>query len=160
MNFLSVRVEVLACSRLPTFLAPKPRQPWSGRTIIHSLQAAEFRVKAKSVIYLFMHGGPSQVDTFDPKPMLGTPRWPAAAAEFHRLQFQFTDVTRQRRLASQQTFRKCGRAGIDISNSMPQTSAGLPTILPCRACYHEIFNTHARHLNLMNTGSRSESGLP
>ena len=36
----------------------------------HIAQKGHFAAKAKAVIYLFMHGGPSQVDTFDPKPAL------------------------------------------------------------------------------------------
>src|SRR5580692_1958082 len=62
-----------------------------------------FAPKAKSVIYLFMHGGPSQVDTFDPKPTLARYDGQPPPKEFHRLQFQFTDVSRQRWLGSQQT---------------------------------------------------------
>ena len=34
-------------------------------------KAPHFPAKAKRVIFLFLNGGPSQVDTFDPKPMLG-----------------------------------------------------------------------------------------
>ncbi len=110
-----------------------------------------FAPRAKSVIYLFMHGGPSQIDTFDPKPMLARHDGQPPPAEFHRLQFQFTDVTRQRWLASQQTFRKCGRAGIDISNSMPQLQSVADEICVLRGMHHEIFN-HTPGIWLMNTG--------
>src|SRR5580698_2731410 len=72
-----------------------------------SARLPHFAPKAKRVIYLFMHGGPSQVDTFDPKPTLARYDGQPPSKEFHRLQFQFIDVTRQRLLASQQTFRKC-----------------------------------------------------
>src|SRR5947209_1630830 len=60
-------------------LAPKPP---------HSV------ARAKSVIYLFMHGGPSQVDTFDPKPALDQRDGQAPPAEVHKLQFQFIDVAK------------------------------------------------------------------
>ena len=110
-----------------------------------------FAPKAKSVIYLFMHGGPSQVDTFDPKPTLARYDGQPPPTEFHRLQFQFIDVTRQRLLASQQTFRKCGRAGIDISDSMRQMQSVGDEICVLRGMHHEIFN-HTPGIWLMNTG--------
>ncbi len=110
-----------------------------------------FAPKAKSVIYLFMHGGPSQVDTFDPKPTLARYDGQPPPAEFHRLQFQFTDVSRQRWLGSQQTFRKCGRACIDISDSMRQMQGVADEICVLRGMHHEIFN-HTPGIWLMNTG--------
>src|SRR5258708_15641817 len=110
-----------------------------------------FAPKAKSVIYLFMHGGPSQVDTFDPKPALARFDGQPPPAEYHRLQFQFIDVTRQRLLASQQRFRKCGRAGIDISDSMRQMQSVADEICVLRGMHHEIFN-HTPGIWLMNTG--------
>ena len=78
--------------------------------------------RAKSIVYLFMHGGPSQVDTLDPKPALtkfdGTP--PPEA--YHRLPLQFTDIKKQKLMASQQTFSRCGTSGLRES------------AIPCRNC--------------------------
>src|SRR5438128_6168503 len=54
-------------------------------------KSPHFAAKARSVIYLFMHGGPSQVDTFDPKPALDKRDGQAPPAEVHKLQFQFID---------------------------------------------------------------------
>src|SRR5947207_8565398 len=79
-----------------------------------------FPAKAKAVIYLFMHGGPSQVDTFDPKPALKKLDGQTPPAEYHKLQFQFIEVQKQKMMASRQTFSRCGRAGIEISDTLKQ----------------------------------------
>src|ERR1051325_3913518 len=72
--------------------------------------------KAKNVIFLFMHGGPSHVDTFDPKPLLakldGQPIPPGVG----KVDFQFTSMAVSRLMASQRTFRRRGRSGIAISD--------------------------------------------
>jgi hypothetical protein len=73
-------------------LAPKPQH---------------FPTKAKRIIWLFMHGGPSQVDTFDPKPLLAKFDGQAPPSEFHQLDLQFTDVSKQKLMASQQKFGSC-----------------------------------------------------
>jgi hypothetical protein len=51
-----------------------------------------FPARAKAIIYLFMHGGPSHVDIFDPKPALTKLDGQPPPAEFHQLKLQFTDV--------------------------------------------------------------------
>ena len=43
-------------------------------------RAPHFTPKAKNVIFLFMEGGPSQLDLFDPKPALKQVRWPVSAS--------------------------------------------------------------------------------
>src|SRR5262245_13204387 len=55
-------------------------------------RALHFPPKAKRVMYLFMHGGPSHVDTLDPKPLLRRYHDQAPPASFHNLQFQFIDI--------------------------------------------------------------------
>ena len=109
------------------------------------------RARAKSVIYLFMHGGPSQVDTLDPKLALNRFDGQPPPAEYHRLQFQFIDVTRQRLLGSQQTFRRCGRSGIQLSNAMPNLQSVADELCVLHGMHHEIFN-HTPGIWLMNTG--------
>jgi hypothetical protein len=110
-----------------------------------------FAAKAKRVIYLFMHGGPSHVDTFDPKPQLTRFHDQAPPASVHNLQFQFTDIRRQKLMASQQTFRKCGHAGIEICDSLPHLQRRADDLTLLRGCHHEIFN-HTPGIWLMNTG--------
>src|SRR5437899_2990000 len=78
-----------------------------------------FPARAKSVIFLFMQGGPSQIDTFDPKPLLakldGQPL-PPSATEGLQLQFTKMDAAIH---GCKQTFRKCGQAGLEIADTYP-----------------------------------------
>ncbi len=73
---------------------------------------------ARSVICLFQHGGPSQMDLFDPKPELtkqnGKPYSGTLEAHFH------SQVGKM--LASPYRFRKCGRSGIELSELLPHTA--------------------------------------
>jgi hypothetical protein len=114
-------------------------------------RTSHFAPKARRVIYLFMHGGPSHVDTFDPKPALARFHDQPPPASVRNLQFQFTDVSRQKLMASQQTFRKCGQAGIDICDSLPNLQRCADDLVVLRGCHHEIFN-HTPGIWLMNTG--------
>jgi hypothetical protein len=111
-----------------------------------------FPVKAKSVIYLFMHGGPSHIDTFDPKPLLGKLDGQKLPPSLRNIQLQFTNAAEAPLLASRRTFKKYGQSGIEISNLFPNVAQFADDLAVVRSCYHEAF-VHSMALNLMNTGS-------
>ena len=76
---------------------------------------------AKSVIHLFMQGGPSQVDTYDPKPLLTKLDGQRPPRSFGDEDFQngkFKDLVI---LGSKRTFKKYGRSGLEISDLFPYT---------------------------------------
>src|SRR5581483_6340637 len=77
-----------------------------------------FEAKAKRVIFLFMSGGPSHVDTFDPKPELTRLADQPLPASFGPVKTR-RDVARNRLLASKRTFRKHGQSGIEVSDWLP-----------------------------------------
>ena len=77
-----------------------------------------FAPKAKSVIFLFCFGGPSQVDLFDPKPALE--KWHGKAIPVFEKQDAFFDDTKNTAFKSPYKFRKYGNAGIDISEKFPE----------------------------------------
>ena len=52
----------------------------AGRANPLAPRPGHFPARAKQVIFLYMDGGPSQIDTFDPKPRLTAEAWPAASA--------------------------------------------------------------------------------
>jgi uncharacterized protein (DUF1501 family) len=110
-----------------------------------------FPATAKRVIFLFMQGGPSQVDTFDPKPLLtklhGQPL-PASAVEGLQLQFTKMDAAV---LGSPQTFTKCGRSGLEIADTYPHLQHCADDLAIVRSCYHDSFN-HAPAQYMVNTG--------
>src|SRR5579884_4298383 len=84
-----------------------------------SAKPAQFLPRAKHAIFLFMQGGPSHLDTFDPKPMLnryhGQPL-PASITQGITLQFTHMDASV---LGCPQTFSKCGTSGLEIADTYP-----------------------------------------
>ena len=115
-------------------------------------RAPHFPAKAKAVIYLFMHGGPSHVDTFDPKPALTKFDGQPPPEEFHHLKLQFTDVKKQKLMGSRQTFTRCGRSGMEICDSLPRLQKCADDLCVIRSMHHEVFN-HTPAIWLANTGS-------
>jgi uncharacterized protein (DUF1501 family) len=125
--------------------APLPANPLAPKL-------AHFPARAKHVIFLFMQGGPSHIDTFDPKPLLnklhGQPL-PPSAVEGLRLQFTKTDAAL---LGSPQTFRKCGQSGIEIADTYPHLQTCADDLAVVRSCHHDSFN-HAPAQYMLSTGS-------
>src|SRR5438067_6044171 len=78
------------------------------------------RATAKRVISLFMQGGPSQVDTFDPKPLLARLNGQHPPASFGNEDFQNGKLREQVVLGSKRTFQKYGQSGIEVSDLFPQ----------------------------------------
>src|SRR6266511_506638 len=74
---------------------------------------------AKSVISLFMQSGPSQVDTFDPKPLLEKLHGQHPPASFGDEDFQNGKLRESIILGSKRTFRKHGQSGLEVSDLMP-----------------------------------------
>jgi uncharacterized protein (DUF1501 family) len=108
--------------------------------------------RAKHVIFLFMQGGPSHIDTFDPKPLLNKlhgKALPPSASKGLRLQFTKSDAAI---LGCPQTFRKCGKSGLEIANTYPHLQAFADDLAVVRSCYHDSFN-HAPAQYMLNTGS-------
>ena len=114
--------------------------------------------KAKAVISLFMHGGPSQVDTFDPKPLLQQYAGKTLPPGFADLNLEFTKASEAKLLASHRSFRRCGESGIEMSDLFEHLPKVADELAVIRSCYHTEFN-HAPALYLTHTGS-SQMGRP
>ncbi|SVA97220.1 uncharacterized protein METZ01_LOCUS150074, partial [marine metagenome] len=95
-----------------------------GLLALHGLMAESasaasqphFPATAKNVIWLFMHGGPSQMDTFDPKPLLKELHGQKAPASFHDIKTSFTEIGKQKLMGSGFDFSRCGESGTEISD--------------------------------------------
>ncbi len=108
-----------------------------------------FAPKAKAVIQLFMNGGPSQVDLFDPKPMLTKL---AGTAPSRELSFAISNGdTPGLLMPSPFHFKKCGKAGLDISDALPHLQTVADDITIIRSMYGEHAN-HEPALFLMHSG--------
>jgi uncharacterized protein (DUF1501 family) len=151
---------LLASDAAASPAAPTPRPARAHPPAPHPLapRPPHHAPKARAIIHLFMHGGPSQVDTFDPKPALDRSDGQPPPAEYHNLQLQFTDVRKQKLMRSRMTFRKCGQSGIDICDALPRLQGVADELCVIRSMHHEVFN-HAPGIWLHNTGS-SVAGRP
>jgi hypothetical protein len=125
-----------------------------GAVAATALLHAQPRPPAKSVIYLFMHGGVSHVDTFDPKPELarraGT-RLPSEYAKTIRTSF-IHDPSKAVLRPSPWAFRPSGASGIPISDLFPAIRGRADDLAVIRGCYGEMFD-HAAAIYLRNSGS-------
>src|SRR5260370_13297388 len=104
-------------------------------------------VKAKHVICLFMAGGPSQVDMFDPKPALLKYQGQRPGSVDLRTERQTGGL-----LPSPFEYKKHGQSGIEISELLPQLSSVIDEICVIRSMY--TFNpTHTPARSLFHSGS-------
>jgi len=112
-------------------------------------RAAHFAPKAKSCIFLFMYGGPSQVDLFDPKPELTKRHGEPIPNLDNDPLFKVRGPGKL--LASTRKFSKCGQSGLEVSDLFPRLSAHMDDIAVLRSCYADSF-AHGSGLLQMNTG--------
>jgi len=121
-----------------------------------TLRSPHFQPKAKAVIHLFMNGGPSQVDLFDPKPMLSKFAGSAAPRDIVN-QIEFANQVGGL-LPSPFKFVKQGKSEIEISELLPHLSECVDDIALIRSMHGEHFN-HEPALYLMQSG-RTLPGRP
>jgi len=108
----------------------------------------ELPAKAKSVIFLFMAGGPSHIETFDPKPLLNKLHGQKRPAEFGEAKYQF--VTADARLmGTKRTFKKYGQSGIEVSDLLPHTAQCVDDIAVIRSCHGDMVVHSAAQYQLM-----------
>jgi hypothetical protein len=93
-------------------------------------------LQARPAHFLFMSGGPSHVDTFDPKPLLTELNGQVRPAEFGEAKYQQIQQG-AKLLASTRTFRQCGQSGIEVSDLFPHLSRVVDEIAVVRSCFGE-----------------------
>src|SRR4051812_44816518 len=117
-----------------------------------------FAAKAKNVIFLFMEGGPSQIDLFDPKPELekwhGRPL-PAEMTKDMRLAFTKPNAAV---LASPRKFAPQGKSGTEFSDFIPHIGGCADDICLVRSMFTDAFNHHPGQLLLF--GGSIQVGRP
>ena len=110
-----------------------------------------FAPKAKRVIYMFMEGGPSQMDLFDPKPALAKWNGQSLPPSFTKdLKLAFIKPTAAV-LGSPRVFTKHGQSGMELSDYIPHLAKQADNICLVRSMHTEAFNHHPGQL-LMFTG--------
>src|SRR3954452_12926599 len=129
----------------------------AGTASALAARAAHFPAKARSVIFLFMAGGPSHLETFDPKPLLNRLEGQSRPREFGEAKYQF--VPRAPKLpAPRRTFRKYGQGGIEVSDLFPETAACVDDLAVIRSCHGDMVVHSAAQYELF-TG-RVTPGFP
>ncbi len=112
-----------------------------------------FRPRARSVIFLFMGGGPSQVDTFDPKPLLrelhGKEVPPSIAKDIPRI----ARAPLENLFGSPYTFRKYGQSGIEVSSLFPEVAQCADDLCVIRSMKHDSpIHAPAEYIALTGSG--------
>ena len=130
----------------PSGLSFQSRQ----RSIRSLPKAAPLRARAKRVVHLFMNGGPSHVDTFDPKPML----------DRHNGKPVPTNLPTERKtgaaMGSPFRFKKYGQSGIEVSDLFAHTAGMIDDICVIRSMHADVPN-HEPSLMLMNCGEARQA---
>jgi hypothetical protein len=107
-----------------------------------------FTAKAKRVIYLFLNGGPSQVDTFDPKPALD---------KYHGKPVPTGNLKTERKtgnlMRSPFRFQRCGQSGIEVSEIFPRIGAKIDDFCVIRSMFTDRPN-HEPSLMMLSSGDK------
>ena len=111
-------------------------------------KAPMFPAKAKRVIFVFLHGGPSQVDTFDPKPLLDRDHGKPFPGNKPRIVSSETGNL----LRSPWQFRKYGQSGIEVSDLFPNVGGVVDDLTVIRSM-HGSNSRHGAALLELHTGS-------
>lgn len=118
-----------------------------------SAPQAHYAPKAKRCIYLFMEGGPSQMDLFDPKPKLNElDGQPMPESMLKDIKFAFIQKEAARLMGSPRTFKRYGECGMELSDLLPHLSTCVDDIAMIRSMHCEQFN-HLPGQLMMLTGS-------
>src|SRR5262245_55249293 len=119
--------------------APRAGEPLAPR-------GPHFAPRARRVVHLFMNGGPSQVDTFDPKPALD---------RYHGKPLPSPNLRTERKTAgamrSPYKFARYGKSGVEVSELFAKTAGCIDDICVIRSMYADVPN-HEPSLMLMNCG--------
>jgi hypothetical protein len=132
-SLLAQTAKAAAASYKSNPLAPKP---------------AHFSPKVRSVIFLYMDGGPSQVDTFDPKPRLRAEDGKPFAMKMEPTQFNNNGNT----LGSPWEFQPHGQSGIPVSSLFPCVAQCVDDLAIIRSMTSE-FSEHTNANYFLHTGS-------
>ena len=107
-----------------------------------------FQPKVKRVVYLYMDGGPSQVDTFDPKPLLVKENGQPFKMKIEKTQFNNIGKT----FASPWKFKQHGESGIPVSDLFPNVAKHVDSMSVIRSMVSN-FSEHTNANYFLHTGN-------
>jgi Protein of unknown function (DUF1501) len=115
-----------------------------------------FAPRAKAVISLFMHGGPSHVDLLDPKPELARNHGKEYSGD---ITYSFVNRANKKLLGSPWTFARHGKCGTEVSELLPHTAAIVDDICVLRSM-HTGHNGHEVSIRYFHGGIAAVTGRP
>lgn len=117
-----------------------------------AVKSPHFAPTAKRCICIFLEGGPSQMDLFDPKPDLNKLNGqPMPESMTKNVRFAFLQKDTATIMGSPRKFTKHGQCGMELSDLLPNLSTCVDDIALIRSMHTEAFNHHPGQL-MMNTG--------
>jgi hypothetical protein len=152
-NFLQQSSAGLSALALASILGADGFGADGTKAVLDPLEAKKphHRVRAKSVIWLFMEGGPSHLDTFDPKPELLKLAGQPMPASFGR-PITAMGTGSNTIMPSPRVFKQYGQSGIPVSDWLPHIAEHVDDIAVLRSCWADGLN-HVGSVCQMNTGS-------
>jgi hypothetical protein len=117
----------------------------------HAAKLPHYAARAKSVIFLFMEGGPSHIDLFDPKPKLNELAGKQLPDSFGKI-ITAMGESRSPLLACKRSWKQHGQSGLWVSDWLPHTAGIVDDIAVIRSCVADGIN-HSGGVCQMNTGS-------
>jgi hypothetical protein len=115
------------------------------------IRGTHYRATAKSVIFLFMEGGPSGIDLFDPKPKLNELAGQQLPKSFKPVITAMGEYNAPL-LGSKRTWARHGKSGLWVSDWLPYTAQCVDDIAVIRSCITDGLN-HSGGVCQMNTGT-------
>ena len=127
------------------------QQSFAGATDVHSFRTPHEKGTAKSVIFLFMEGGPSHIDLFDPKPVLNKIAGKPLPESFGKVITSMGEAG-SNLLACPRKWSQHGQSGMWASEWIPNIATMADEIAVIRSCVADGIN-HSAGVCQMNTGS-------
>src|SRR2546423_2445749 len=106
------------------------------------------KARAKAFIFLYMAGGPSHLETFDPKPLLNELNGQKRPAEFGDVKYQNVNSD-SRILGCKRTFQKYGKSGIEVSDLFPHQAEVVDDLCVMRSMHGDMVVHSAAQYQMM-----------
>src|SRR3954452_7003362 len=142
--------------RADGLLADTPKKPGENLPLDLKPRRPAFEPKAKAMISLFMHGGPSHVDLLDPKPELSRHHGTDYGGD---VTFSFVNRANKKLFASPWKFAKHGQCGTDVSELLPETARIVDDLCVIRSM-HTGHNGHEVSIRYFHGGLAGVTGRP
>lgn len=163
-RFFTSTASGLGCAALTTLLQQEGllAEPVSNSMPAASAlqaRAPHLPATAKACIYIFLAGGTSQIELFDPKPQLNKLTGQPIPESFTKgKRFAFIDLSKSSLMGTRFGYRRYGQAGIEMSEMLPCIGSRADDIALIRSCHHGVF-AHAQ-AELESLTGRDRVGFP